>query len=87
MLLEKEVDEGRISLIPKCKGTKLSHLIFADDLLIFSRADNISLTTINKVLSTFASYSGLYVNKEKSTQIFAGLTTNEANQLQRITEL
>lgn len=38
-LIEKEVERGIISLIPKCKCINLSHLIFANDLMIFSRAD------------------------------------------------
>lgn len=84
VLLEKEVQEGNISLIPKCKCINLCHLIFADDLMIFSRADMVSLAIIDRVLNTFAEMSGLQVNKDKSTQMFAGVTDNEIQVLRRI---
>lgn len=70
-ILEK-VHSGNISLIPKCRGIKLSHLIFIDDLMIFSKADVLSLETINRVLDLFLNVSGLYVNGEESTLILAG---------------
>lgn len=84
-LLEKEVREKRISLIPKCKGMRLSHLIFADDLMIFSKANKESLEAINNTLRRFSKIFGLHVNKEKSTQIFAGVTTKMSEQLRQVT--
>lgn len=61
-LLENEVERSTISLIPKCKCINLSHLIFADDLMIFSKADVPSLNSIEGVLRTFSSISGRHVN-------------------------
>lgn len=52
-LLEKEVERGTISLIPKWKCINLSHLIFVDDLIIFSKADSQSLNSIEGVLWIF----------------------------------
>lgn len=72
-MIEKEVAAGHIKLISKCKATQLSHLAFANDLMIFSKADAGSLTTINTVLTTFAMVSGLEVNWSNSIQIFVGV--------------
>lgn len=84
-LLENEVRTKKISLIPKCKGTQLSHFIFANDLMIFSKANVESLEAINGVLTFFAKISGLQVNKDKSTQIFAGIQTQMVEQMKQIT--
>lgn len=73
-MLEIEVETGTISLIPKCKSIKLSHFIFADDFMIFSKADELSITTIDGALRQFADLSGLQVNRTKSTQIFTGIS-------------
>lgn len=84
VLLEKEVHEGKITLVPKCKCINLSHLVFANGLMIFSREDVDSLTTIKRVLGTFANYSGLHVNKNKSKQIFTDVNESEMQAFLRI---
>lgn len=66
-LLEKEVVASKITLIHKCKNINLSHLIFADDLMIFSKADVQSCATINEILEHFSEISGLHVNRDEST--------------------
>ncbi|KAL9682570.1 hypothetical protein QQ045_014371 [Rhodiola kirilowii] len=57
---------------PKCAGILLSHLMFADDIIIFSKADLGSLMKIKEALSLFHSWSGLEVNGNKSTIFFGG---------------
>lgn len=52
--------------------------------MIFSRADRGSLST-NQVINSFALASGLQENKDKSTQIFAGVPASEVEQLIRVT--
>lgn len=84
-ILEQEIGAGKISFIPKCKGIRLTHLIFADDLTIFPRADTHSLGAINRVLDLYSNILGLYVNREKSTLIFAGTPEEMKLQLLRIT--
>ena len=44
---------------PKCKKIKLTHLCFADDLLIFSKGVLNSVAGIQKILQLFYTYSGL----------------------------
>ncbi|CAM8993520.1 unnamed protein product [Rhodiola kirilowii] len=57
---------------PKCAGISLSHLMFADDIIIFSKADLGSFMKIKEALSLFHSWSGLEVNGSKSTIYFGG---------------
>ncbi|KAK2418771.1 hypothetical protein QL285_040937 [Trifolium repens] len=47
-------------------GTKLSHLFFADDVLLFSKATTTSARVVKEVLDNFCSSSGLKVSFEKS---------------------
>lgn len=65
-LLKREVALKHIALIPKCKGINLSHLAFVDDLMIFSRENEVSLQGVNNVLGIFSNIYGLQVNKNKS---------------------
>lgn len=56
----------------KMGGVKLvSHLIFADDLLVFSKAKWRSLEAIKKVLQEFSNYLHLTPNPTKSAVIFS----------------
>lgn len=66
-LLEKEVALKHIALIPKRKGISLSHLAFADDLMIFTTANKVSLQSVNNVFGTIFDISGLQVNMNKSS--------------------
>jgi len=60
----------------RCKKDKISHLCFADDLMIFSKGDVNSIYMIKTVLTTkFQDLSGLYPNPNKS-DIFLGDALN-----------
>ncbi|XP_074296333.1 uncharacterized protein LOC141626381 [Silene latifolia] len=58
---------------PLCKSLKLTHLLFADDLLMFCRGDVKSIMLILRALSTFSAASGLKVNADKSEVVFNGV--------------
>ncbi|XP_074306637.1 uncharacterized protein LOC141641891 [Silene latifolia] len=58
---------------PKCVKVKLTHLIFADDLLVFTRGDLPSIQAVNSCLSLFAAFSGLKINPMKSSLYFGGV--------------
>lgn len=75
------LDENtRISLLfgfhPKCFGIRLTHLCFADDLLIFSTANLPSIKVIMEALGEFEDLSGLRVNPAKSTCFCAAIPKN-----------
>lgn len=71
-LLVKAADSGRIRPHPKCSSPKVTHLLFADDLLIFSNGSRWSLTGICSVMKKFKQISGLSINPEKSQIFFGG---------------
>ncbi|XP_074298556.1 uncharacterized protein LOC141629455 [Silene latifolia] len=58
---------------PMCKSLILTHLLFADDLLMFSKGDVQSIMLILRVLATFSGSSGLKVNAAKSEVVFNGV--------------
>lgn len=81
-LVEEEVDAGRIELIAKCKGVKLSHLAYTDDQLDdicqskypVSRSSQWNTWKILK-------YYNLQVNRDKSTQMFARISMDVQQRL------
>lgn len=71
-LLEKAVSQDLIRLHPKCSEPLVSHLLFADDLLVFSDGSRHSLSGIMSVLNEFKEISGLDMNPAKSELFFGG---------------
>ncbi|XP_074313317.1 uncharacterized protein LOC141648506 [Silene latifolia] len=55
-----------------CGKLKLHHLIFADDLLMFSRGDQQSVMLLLRSFASFSAASGLEMNKSKSNIYFNG---------------
>ncbi|XP_039033897.1 uncharacterized protein LOC120169900 [Hibiscus syriacus] len=58
---------------PKCKRIGLTHLSFADDLLIFWKGTVNSVVGIHCVLQEFYKYSGLVLNSLKTEVFSSGL--------------
>lgn len=52
-LLEKVVDAGEVSLHPQCDDPRIMHLLFANDLLIFTNGSRSSLRGVRNVLMEF----------------------------------
>ncbi|XP_074291655.1 uncharacterized protein LOC141618445 [Silene latifolia] len=69
---------------PLCKSLKLTHLLFADDLLMFSKGDVQSIMLILRVMATFSAASGLIVNASKSEVVFCGVTDSLKNDIIQI---
>lgn len=68
---------------PKCAKLRLTHLAFADDLIIFTRGDAHSVSIISNTLHQFGLISGLLINASK--KIFAaGITQDQFQELQNI---
>jgi len=56
---------GKIQLIKR--GTQeISHLLFADDMLVFCRGNTSSVTALNSILEDMYLFAGLEMNKQKS---------------------
>ncbi|XP_048492970.1 uncharacterized protein LOC104891364 [Beta vulgaris subsp. vulgaris] len=65
----------------KCKDMKMSHLCFADDLLLFCKGEFRSIYTIVQGFEMFSHASGLEVNKTKSEVYYAGMSNNEIHRV------
>ncbi|KAL6193242.1 hypothetical protein ACLB2K_034326 [Fragaria x ananassa] len=57
----------RVKPISLPRGRSLTHVLYADDLFIFCRGDDASLTRLQSFLERYGQASGQLVNKEKST--------------------
>ncbi|WMV17411.1 hypothetical protein MTR67_010796 [Solanum verrucosum] len=58
---------------PMCKKLKLTHLIFADDLMIFCQGNVDSVNRVMEALAHFYTATGLEANLEKSNVYLAGV--------------
>ncbi|KAA0049769.1 non-LTR retroelement reverse transcriptase-like protein [Cucumis melo var. makuwa] len=65
----------------RCEKVKLTHLTFADDLMIFCAADEPSIRFIRECLQKFGELSGLFANPRKSFIFVAGVNNENASQL------
>ena len=65
----------------RCKKDKISHLCFADDLMIFSKGDVNSIRMIRTVLTKFQDLSGVYPNPKKSDIFLNGPLNAERDQI------
>lgn len=58
---------------PKCKHLNITHLAFADDLLLFSRGDVRSVSMLMNCLNKFGDTAGLRINSQKSNIYLSGV--------------
>ncbi|GAU50504.1 hypothetical protein TSUD_409790 [Trifolium subterraneum] len=66
-------------------GPRLSHLLFADDVLLFSKAKNSQLRFITDLFDHFSRASGLKINLSKSRAFYsAGIPHTKINKLTSI---
>ena len=71
LMLNKATERREIGYHPRCKEVKLSHLSFADDIMVFTDGSPQSLRGTIQVFEEFAKISGLSINLAKST-LYAG---------------
>ncbi|KAI0519196.1 hypothetical protein KFK09_006638 [Dendrobium nobile] len=69
------VDEGNFKGI-SCGTMVFSHLLYADDVLVFGEASLRNATTLKEILNSFAISTGLSINVLKSSVLFSSNTTN-----------
>ncbi|XP_015081362.1 uncharacterized protein LOC107024978 [Solanum pennellii] len=78
-LLKGLKDDKAFKYHPKCSKLDITHLCFADDLLLFSRGDLESVKAIQMCFSQFSQASGLQANLNKSS-IYCGGVQMEVRQ-------
>lgn len=67
----------KFKLHPWCHRLSLTHLCFADDLMVFVEGTKKSIEGALSVLDAFETWSGLRINLEKSTIFMAGVQAIE----------
>jgi len=70
-IMQKACTHPNFNFHPYCKKLNLSHLMFADDLLLFSRANVPTIHIIKDALKSFSQCVGLEANLHKS-HLFLG---------------
>lgn len=73
LLLDKAAEEGKFGYHYACRDTKLTHLCFADDLLIFCDGSLQSVKNVLEVLESFKQLSGLSVSISKTCFFSSGV--------------
>lgn len=76
-LLEQAEHQKLIHEIHFGKDTKISHLLFADDSLIFTRATVEDCKHLKALFECYGKASEQIFNFEKSSMVFSGSTKNE----------
>ncbi|XP_074300723.1 uncharacterized protein LOC141632032 [Silene latifolia] len=83
-VLEEVTSRVEFNYHPLCRPLKLTHLCFADDLLMFSRGDRTSIKVLLRAFASFSCSSGLEMNTEKSDIYFNGMEQGEIDYILRI---
>lgn len=75
-------DKTQFTFHLRCAGVNLNHLYFADDVILYSRADFVSIYYMLQGFKHFSSdASGLEVNDCKSQVYTSGMTTEEVQRI------
>ncbi|CAA7013484.1 unnamed protein product [Microthlaspi erraticum] len=80
-LLHSRFASGYISYHPRTHELNISHLMFADDVMIFFDGMSSSLHGIYETLDDFAGWSGLHMNREKTELFTAGTSHIESTAI------
>ena len=73
-MIDKAAVTRNIGYHPKCKNIGLTHLCFADDLMVFVDGQRRSIEGIIHIFQEFAGRSGLKISLEKSMIYLAGVS-------------
>ena len=84
-LLEFIQRHPHVRFHPLCKTVRLTHLCFADDLILFSKGEVKSVSLLWHAFEKFSKASGLRVNNQKSSYYSNGATQETIDQVTRIT--
>ncbi|GJV82645.1 RNA-directed DNA polymerase, eukaryota, reverse transcriptase zinc-binding domain protein [Tanacetum coccineum] len=84
MIMIKNVKEsGKFRYHHGCKELKLTHMCFADDLLVLCKGDTESVKVVKKTIEEFSKVCGLFPNINKSTIFFGNIKEEDkADMLQ-----
>ena len=81
--IDEAVKDKKFKFHPRCQALSLTHLCFADDLMVFVEGTKGSVEGALSVFEVFAQWSGLNISIEKSTVYMAGVAVEERNRILR----
>ncbi|XP_039043535.1 uncharacterized protein LOC120182715 [Hibiscus syriacus] len=84
-LLNLAASKGLFGYHPKCKKIGLTHLSFADDLLIFCKGNPDFVAGVLSVLDHFKDISGLKINSSKCEIFHDGISSRSIDAIKQIT--
>ena len=82
-LLDKAASTQKFGYHPRCKNLNLTHLAFADDLMVLSDGKVRSVEGIVAGFDQFAKFPGLKISMEKSTMYLQGVTDEVSTEIVR----
>ncbi|KAL0289457.1 UNVERIFIED_CONTAM: hypothetical protein Sradi_7073400 [Sesamum radiatum] len=85
-VLHGKTSDSNFNFHPKCDKLKITHLLFADDLMLFSRGDLPSIHILMEWLQEFKNVSSLTVNTSKSSIFTAGIENNQLYKILGMTD-
>ncbi|OVA01569.1 hypothetical protein BVC80_7907g1 [Macleaya cordata] len=80
----KQVEGGFLSLHLIWKDHLITHLSFADDLIVFTKGNIESVYALKKVFKDFRSCLGLEVNRDKSDLFSAAISKEDLSYINLI---
>ncbi|KAL2237429.1 UNVERIFIED_CONTAM: hypothetical protein Sindi_0934600, partial [Sesamum indicum] len=80
-MIKRKTCNSDFNFHPKCEKLKITHLLFADDLMLFSRGDLPSIHILMECLKVFRDAFGLSVNTSKSCIFTAGIRNEELDEI------
>ncbi|KAK4384357.1 hypothetical protein Sango_3067800 [Sesamum angolense] len=73
LMMQQLIDQNEVfSYHWRCKELRLFQLCFADDLLLFYKADVASVQVFRRGLDEFANLSGLHANHRRASSFYPG---------------
>ncbi|XP_062089588.1 uncharacterized protein LOC133796122 [Humulus lupulus] len=86
-LLQLGATQSKFKFHPLCKSLKIINLCFADDLIIFCKANKESVQCVKQVFKDFCCSIGLKENHSKSHVYFGGVPNIEKGHLLQILQI
>ncbi|KAJ4969222.1 hypothetical protein NE237_015923 [Protea cynaroides] len=81
VMFEEAVLKKELTLALRCKPINLSHLLFVDDLMVFSKGTVSSVIAAMKIIDKFSLASRMKVNHSKSSIIMGGVSSQVRSDL------